>query len=233
MNKITKHTTLLLLPAAIFIFASASLAFAQRDPGYGYSPGMHYGQGRHHRGTGGFADLSEDQVRKLDAEHTAFRQATKELRQQIYQKRLELASELAKQNPDAATAAARQREISDFLAQLAQRRLEHFMRVQKINPDAGRGGPMGFGMMGHHRPHHDMMGPGGYGERDCPWSGRRGDYGAGAHMKGPGYGSRLGMMGPGQGRGMGPGMMSLDDTRPNQDDEVDPAEKRAGTGEEN
>ena len=225
MNKHTKRTTFLLLPAAIFIFVSASLAFAHRDPGYGYSPGMHYGQGKHHRGAGGFADLSEDQVRKLDAEHTAFREATKELRQQIYQKRLELASELAKQNPDAATAAARQREISDFLAQLAQRRLEHFMRVQKINPDAGRGGPMGFGMMGNHMPHRDMMGPGGYGPRDCPWSGNRRDYGAGAHMMGPGYGSRPGMMGPGQDRGMGPGMMSPDD-------EVDPAEKQAGTGEE-
>ena len=57
--------------------------------------------------------------------------------------------------------------------------------------------------------YHDMIGPGGYGPRDCPWSGNRGDYGAGALMM-----------------GMGHGMM-------NPDDEVDPAEKPAGTGEEN
>lgn len=238
MNKSSKNIVILL--AAIFILGSGTLAFAHRDQGYGYPERMHFGQGRHHRGYGGpgcgmFAELSEDQIRKLDEEHAAFREATKDLRQQIYQKQLELASELAKQNPDAAAAAALQKETSDLLAQLAQKRLEHFLRVQKINPDAGRGGPMGFGMMGSGMMHHDMMGPGGYGGRDCPWGGYRGDYGMGPGMMGSdsGYGMGPGMMRPGGGRGMGPGMMNRDDSRQYHDDQIAPAEKKAGASAEN
>ena len=264
MNKSSKNIIILL--AAIFILGSGTLAFAHRDQGYGYPERMHSGQGRHHRGYGGpgdgmFGDLSEDQLRKLDEEHTAFREATKDLRQQIYQKQLELASELAKQNPDAAAAAATQQQISDLLAQLAQKRLEHFLRVQKINPDAGRGGPMGFGMMGLGMMHRDMMGPGGYGawdRPDCPLGGPGGGYGMGPgmmrrDMMGPGgfggwdcprsgyrggygmgpgsrYGMGPGMMGPGYGRGGG--MMGRDDSRQYHDDQVAPAEQKAGASEE-
>ncbi len=217
MNISSKNTFILL--AAIFFLGSGPLAFAQMGKGYDYPARMHYGQGRHLRSYGGagygmFGDLSEDQIRNLDEERNAFWEATKDLRQQIYQKQLELASELAKQNPDAAAAAAVQQQISDLMAQLAQKRLEHFLRVQKIDPDAGRGGPMGFGMMGYGMMHHDMMGSGGYGgwdRPDCPLSGPGGGYGMGPGMMSPnmmgpgGYGARNRSWG---GYGMGPGMMS-------------------------
>jgi zinc resistance-associated protein len=249
MNKSSKHITILL--AAILILGSGTLAFAHRGRGYGYPERMYYGQARQLRGPGGpgygmFGDLSEDQIRKLDEERTAFWEATKDLRQQIYQKRLELASELAKQNPDAAAAAAVQQELSDVLAQLAQKRLEHFLRVQKINPDAGRGGAMGFGMMGPDMMHRDMMGPGGYGgwgRPDCPFSGPGGGYGMDPDlmhrdMMGPGgygnrggYGMGPGMMGPGYGRGSG--MMNRDDSRQYHDDQDVPAEKKTRASEEN
>ncbi len=249
MNHRSKNLTILL--AAIFIFGSGNLAFAHRGRGYGYPEGMYYGHARQLRGPGGpgygmFGDLSEDQIRKLDEERTAFWEATKDLRQQIYQKRLELASELAKQNPDAAAAAALQQEISGFLAQLAQKRLEHFLRVQKINPDAGRGGPMGFGMMGPDMMHRDMMGPRGYGgwdRPDCAFGGPDGGYGMGPdlmhrNMMGPGGygawggdGTGPGRMGPGYGRG--PGMMNRDDSRQYHDDPNVPAENNAGASEEN
>ena len=131
---------------------------------------MHQGQGWHHRGHGSpgcgqFENLGEEEIKKLDAERTAFFEATKDLRRKIYQKRLELASELAKEDPDAAAASALQNEVSDFKAQMAQQRLEHILRVRKINPDLGRGfwggGPMGPGIM-----HCGMMEPGG----DSSWS---------------------------------------------------------------
>ena len=148
---------------------------------------------------------------------------------QFYQKKLELASEVAKQQPDVAAAAVLQQGISDLLAQLAQRHLEHFFRVQKIIPDVGRGGPMGFGMMGHQMMHPDMMGPGmmhrsmmgpgGYGGGDCPGSGFRGAYGMGP-----------GMMRSGGNRDM----MNRDDSRQYHDTQiVAPAEKKAGASEEN
>jgi hypothetical protein len=166
-----------------------------------------------------------------------------DVRQKIYQKKLELASEVAKQQPDIAAAAALQQEVSDLLAQLAQKHLEHFLRIQKINPDLGRGGPMGFGMMGHQLMRHDvmgsgmmhrgMMGPGGYGGRDCPGSGYRDGYGMESYMRGPGYGPSPGMMRSFGNRRMGPGMMNRDDTRQNRDTRIAPAEKKVGVSEEN
>ena len=242
--------------AAILLLGSGTSVFAHRDKGYGYQGTMHHGQERHHRRHGGpgkgmSGNLSEDQIRKLDDEHIAFREATQNVRQQIYQKKLELASEVAKQQPNAAAAAALQQEVSDLLAQLAQRHLEHFLRVQKINPDLGRGGSMGFGMMGHQMMHHDMMRPGmmhrgmmgtaGFVGRDCPGSGYRYGHGMGADMMGPGMGYGMGR--PGYGRspgmrrsygncGMGPGIVNRDDTRQYHDTRVAPAEKKDGASEE-
>ena len=202
MNKKCRKLKIMLI-AAIAILVSGIYASADCGSGSAHQRGTHQGQGWHHRGYGGagcgaFDDLSEDEIKKLDAERTAFFEATKDLRRKIYQKRLELASELAKENPDAATAAAIQNEVSDFKAQMAQKRLEHILRVQKINPDLGRGfwggGPMGPGMM-----HGGMMGCGGKGNRgpdNCPFGGPGGGCGMGS-----------GMMGHRGGSGMGSGMM--------------------------
>ena len=189
MNKKYRKLKIVLI-AAISILFSGIYASADCGKEYGHHRGMHQDQERHHRGSGGpgcgaLDNLSEDEIKKLDAERTAFFEATKGLRRKIYQKRLELASELAKENPDAAAAAALQTEISGFKAQMAQKRLEHVLRVQKINPDLGRGfwggGPMGPGMM-----HRNKMGRGGKwhrGTSNCPFGG------------------------PGSGSDMGPGMM--------------------------
>lgn len=255
MNNISRN--ILILLAAIFLLSSGALAFAQMGKGYGYSEGMHHGQGRNFKGYCGagygmFSDLSADQIQKLDAERAAFWQATKDLRRQIYQKRLELAGELAKQNPDAAAAAAVQQQISDLMAQLAQKHLEHFLRVQKIDPDAGRGGPMGFGMMGSGMGRHQMMGPGGYGgwqRPDCAFGGPGGGYGMGPGMMhrnmmgaggyGPwncpwgGYDREAFMMDPAGGRGREPGMMRRGDDRQYHDTQTGPAENNPPVNKEN
>ena len=219
MNKKYRKLKIILI-AAIAILFSGIYASADGGKGYGHYCEMHQGQGWHQRGYGGpgcaaMDNLSEDETKKLDAERTAFFESTKGLRRKIYQKRLELASELAKENPDAALAATLQKDVSDFKAQMAQKHLEHILRVQKINPDLGRGfwggGPMGPGMM-----HRGMMGPGGKGNRgayNCPFGGPGGGYGIGSGgMMGPG---RAGSRGPGNcpyggsggGYGMGPQMM--------------------------
>ena len=64
-----------------------------------------------------------NEIKKMDEERRNFFEETKGLRQQVYQKRLALASELAKQNPDAAQAAVIIKEISDLKAQL--RKMDH------------------------------------------------------------------------------------------------------------
>ena len=196
MNKKHKNVKIMLI-AALAILFSGLYASADRGRGGDNHHRMHQGQGWHHRGHdstgyGKFDNLGEDEIKKLKAERTTFFEATKVLRRKIYQKRLELASELAKEDPDAAAAAGLQKEVSDFKAQLAQQRLEHILRVRKINPDLGRrfwgGGSMGPGMM-----HRGMMEPGGdsrWGPDDCPFGGPRGGYGRGPGMMNSGGSDR-------------------------------------------
>ena len=203
----------IMLIAAIAILFSGIYASAECGRGYAHHREMHQDREWHHRGFGGpgcgaFDNLSEDEIKKLDAEHTAFFEATKDLRRKIYQKRLELASELAKENPDAAAAAALQTELSDFKAQMAQKRLEHILRVQKINPDLGRGfwggGPMGPGMM--HRSMMEQGGKGNWGPSNCPFGGLGGGYGMGPRMM------HRGMMEPGGEGSWGPGNCPYSDS---------------------
>jgi hypothetical protein len=175
-----------LLMTGLLIITVAAGASADMGRGSGYRSQMHYG-GYGASGWGAFNNLSEEDIKRLDEERKTFFKDTKDLRREVYQKRLELASEMARQKPDAVRAAAIQKEISETKAQLAQKHLDHLFRVREINPDLGMGfgggGPMGFGMM-----HSEMMGGGGSGYRgnpDCPYGGPGGGYGRGRHMMGP------------------------------------------------
>ncbi|MCP4693925.1 MAG: periplasmic heavy metal sensor [Desulfobacterales bacterium] len=81
--------------------------------------------------------LGEEDVKKLDALRQAFFKDTRDLRQEINAKGLELASELAKKDPDAEKAANLQRELSELEARFDQKRLSHVLEAKKINPNAG------------------------------------------------------------------------------------------------
>jgi hypothetical protein len=189
---------------------------ASADWGMGY--GHHYGWGNHmpgwHHGGyegpgfGYWSDLSEEDLQKLEKERLEFFEATQDLRSKMYQKSLELRSELAKENPDTKKAAGLQTEISKFKAQFAQKRLSHFLKMRKISPDMGRGSGGGYGMMGSRgRGGHGMMGSGmmsrrGYGGGycpNCPYAGPRGGYGMGPGMMGERGSGNYGMMGSGHG----------------------------------
>ena len=178
-------------------------------------------------------NLSDEDQKTLDKERQAFFDETQDLRQDMYQKRLELQSELAKKNPDAQKAAALQKDISKFTEEFDQKRLDFVIKMKKINPDIGRMG--GWGAMddddnadcryggGHHGRHMGRwngyrmgpgmmgpgygMGPGMMGDDDgdwnCPYGGRSMGPGRGYGMMGRGYGMGSGLMGGGY--GMGPG----------------------------
>jgi len=180
------------------ILGLGTYASADRGMGYGHHQWMHQGPGRHHRAYGDLCgdymgNLSEDEIKKLEEEHSAFFNATKELRQEIYQKRLELRSEFAKKNPETEKAVNLQKEISDLKARFDQERLDYWLKIKKIDPDFGRG------FMGRGRKGYDMMASREHGGDFCPnfpFRGFRRGYGMGAGMMGPGY-----EMGPGwQGR---------------------------------
>ena len=105
MNTPFKNWKVLLL-AGFLISVLAAGASADMGRGYGYRGQMHHG-GYGASEWGAFNNLSAEDTKKLEEEHKAFFEDTKDLRRQVYQKRLELASEMAKQKPDPARAAAR------------------------------------------------------------------------------------------------------------------------------
>jgi Spy/CpxP family protein refolding chaperone len=137
-------------------------------------------------------NLSDKDQEVLNKERQAFFDETQDLRQDMYQKRLELQSELAKKNPDAQKAAALQKDIAKFTEEFDQKRLDFILKMKKINPDIGRMGDWGA------MDDDD--------DADCPYGGGH----HGRHMgRWGGYGMWPGMRGPGY--GMGPGMMGDDD----------------------
>jgi len=146
---------LIMVLLIIVILAFGAYAFADWGMGYGNHGRGHYDQGMHQRGWEGsgyghmMGDMSKEQIMKLDKERDAFYKATEDLRQEIYQKELELRSELSRANPDAKKAASLQKEISELEARLNQKQIDHMIAVKKISPNAGRGfmerGSRGYG----------------------------------------------------------------------------------------
>ncbi len=190
-NKIISRIILMLATFALTGIGASALA-GWGGMGYGHQGPMHHGWGHHGPGwkSGGdwgpgyMGNLSDDEIKTLQKERNAFFEATQDLRQEIYQKGLELRSEFAKKDPDAKKAAKLQKEISRLEADFDQKRLDHRMKMRKISPKVGRGfmggRPMGPGMMGY------GMGPGMMGRGMGP---------EGGYERGPG------MMGRGQIRG--------------------------------
>jgi Spy/CpxP family protein refolding chaperone len=117
--------------------------------GYGVNvyAGMGNGPGNSGMGATG-ANLTDDQIKRMESERNAFQTATQGNRQQLNEKRQALNAELAKQAPDAATCSAIQKDISDLQAQFEQKRLTHILEMKKIDPNFAEGRGMGPGM-GH------------------------------------------------------------------------------------
>ncbi|MGB6010342.1 MAG: periplasmic heavy metal sensor [Desulfobacterales bacterium] len=132
----------------VYAFADGGMGYGQHRGGWDHNgPGMRYGgsgcpgYGGHMRG-----DLSDEENQEMDQQRKAFHKANEDLKQNVYQKQLELESEFAKKTPDAKKASGIQKEISDLQAQIDQNRVGHIIEMKKINPNAGRGfrenGPM-------------------------------------------------------------------------------------------
>ena len=149
-----KHLSTIVSILAVFtLIGLGAYAFADsgRDDGR-HGRGMgYYGRGGddcemgyvHRKGYGRssfYGDLSDEEIKKLDEEKNAFFEATDDLKRNIYQKRLELRSELAKKEPDEKNAFNIQKDLSSLEAQMDQKRIEHLVKMKKINPDlAGKG----------------------------------------------------------------------------------------------
>jgi Spy/CpxP family protein refolding chaperone len=114
-------------------------------PGYGDS-----GKGNYGRGGRAWGNLSEEDAQKVEKEREAFFKDTADLRQSIYQTRLEMRAEMAKTDPDTEKLSDLQKDISNAEANFAQKRLNHRLEMKKLLPDsyqagAGRGRGQGYG----------------------------------------------------------------------------------------
>ncbi len=147
---------------AVFAIAATSFAGWGRGGGRGgncWSQGQGYGS-RGYGGQGYQSNLSEEEMTKLNQERQAFFEATSDLREKLYQKELELRSEIAKPEPNAKKAAGLQKEISNLESELDQKRLDHRIKMRKDFPQSGYRG-QGYGRGGR------GMGRGMYGGGDC------------------------------------------------------------------
>ena len=173
--KIKNLTKTLIVLTMVAIMGIGTTAFAGKGKGSArYAQSGQYGcdgsgYGGYHRGYGnrGFkGNLSEEEIAKLNEERSVFFKATQDLRQNIYQKRLELNSELAKKNPDSKKAKALQKELSGLQGKLDQKRIEQRIRMNKINPGFGHMMGPGFGS--------DHMGRGFHGRGMGRWQSSQG-----------------------------------------------------------
>lgn len=165
MNKLGKAIILVAI-VGIVGFAATSFAGWGRGGG-GYCRGQGgSGGGQRWSGPASYQNnLSDEETDKLNQQRQAFFKDTRELRENLYQKDLELRSEMAKKDPDAKKAVGLQKEISELESQLNQKRVEQRIKMKKDNPEifAGRG-------YGQGRGYGKGMGRGfgmGRGAQDC------------------------------------------------------------------
>lgn len=139
-NASIKWIVVALVVAMVGVSANAFAGWGRG--GYGQGPC----RGGYGQGWGGEdVKLTDEQITKLQEEQKAFYEATNKVRQDLHQKRLELASEMAKEKPDAKKAADLQKAISELDAQFDQKRLDHQLKVKQISPNAGYGPGFGGG----------------------------------------------------------------------------------------
>jgi Spy/CpxP family protein refolding chaperone len=146
MNNFSK-TVIVVAIVGVVGFAATSFAGWGRGGG-GYCQGQGSGWAQRGSGSAGYqSNLSDEDRAKLNKERQAFFEDTRQLRENRYQKQLELQSELAKKDPDAKKAVGLQKEISDLESQLGQKRVAQRIKMRQENPDffAGRGYHMGQG----------------------------------------------------------------------------------------
>jgi zinc resistance-associated protein len=131
---------------AVLLIATAAIAFAHGGGGYGgygIGPGMmgYGGYDGHMMGPGPWTDrgynvnLSDEQRDKLEAAREAFYNDTRQLRDQIQEKRYSLNNELNKENPDTAKVTQLQKELSKLDSEFDQKSIAYQLEVRKLLPD--------------------------------------------------------------------------------------------------
>jgi len=133
----------------------------QMGPGSQHRGGQHGSNwNKWSRGNqGNWNNMSPADRQKMQQEYNSFLKNTEGLRQELYQKNLELRNELGRQNPNNRKVTDLQNETARLRSRLYQKEQAHMEKMRQINPNMGRG-HMGGGMTGPGGNRNMMMDPG-------------------------------------------------------------------------
>lgn len=101
--------------------------------GPGYGPMMGYRNGS------AYGDLSEEDYKKLEAANEKFFEQTRDLRENLDEKRFALEKEWAQENPDTGKIKALQSDISMLRSDFDAKAVEHELEIRKMMPESARG----------------------------------------------------------------------------------------------
>ncbi len=160
-NNIIKTLPILLVLVLLSLLDSNAFGQYSKDGSYSEGYGYHgtmgldpdeimkYGQymmryGFHEAGmSGGLtkypgynSNLSDETIKKLNAEQLSFIRTTEDLRQTIYEKELYLKAEMVKKAADRVIALNIQNSLSEARSKFEQMMIEHLIRMKKINVEA-------------------------------------------------------------------------------------------------
>ena len=144
MNNTLRNIIIAIVLVTLIIFSIN--AFAHSGMGWGHHGSGWYHQDGYHPGNTG--RMTQEEYDQLEQKREEFFRGTQSIRDNLYEKGLELENELAKPEPDAGKASQLQKEISGLQSQFDQKRIEHTVEMRKLNPNAGRGYMYGNRMMG-------------------------------------------------------------------------------------
>ena len=80
--------------------------------------------------------LSDDVIKKIGKEKNDFYEKTKDLRRDLREKKIALATELKRKSPDINKASSIQKDISRIESNIDQIMIKHIVLIKKIAPDA-------------------------------------------------------------------------------------------------
>ncbi len=82
--------------------------------------------------------LSDKEMEQVKSQKEAFQKVAEPIKQDLFEKRMELISVLAKQDVDVGKAKKLQSKISDLEKQLGLKKIDCLIRLKEISPKAGR-----------------------------------------------------------------------------------------------
>lgn len=125
----------IIMMAVLAVVGLSTAAFAGWGMGHGQGGCGWNNMGGHGNGRGYGSNLSADEIKRLDAEQSAFLTATEGIRKSLYEKELALRNELVKDNPDTVNASNLQADISRLQGELDQKNLNYEMSARKAVPN--------------------------------------------------------------------------------------------------